>query len=310
MPHTALPSPSAPPVVFVGAATMDSIVLVSGYPGPDERVVAEDLVFAGGGPAATAAVAAARLGIEAAFVGTVGDDEEGRRILEDLASEGVDVSGVTRAAGARSAASVIVVDALRGTRAICNRPGPGVDTARGAELVRGAQWVHADHVGWAAVAQLLDLTATARPKVSVDAGNPIPDFTPAGVDLYVPTLEALRRTHGDGTGDEALLEAALREGARRVVATDGSRGSLAADATGERARAAGVPVDVVSTLGAGDVFHGALVAAHVRDLPLDDALEYANHVAALSCLGLDGRSAIPTHDDVTARLRARTARPA
>ena len=59
MPHPAVPSPSAPRVVFVGAATMDSIVLVGGYPGPDERVVAEDLVLAGGGPAATAAVAAA-----------------------------------------------------------------------------------------------------------------------------------------------------------------------------------------------------------------------------------------------------------
>ena len=86
-------------------------------------------------------------------------------------------------------------------------------------------------------------------------------------------------------------------------------GVHASSLAGER-DGSGVPVDVVSTLGAGDVFHGALVAAHVRDLPLDDALEYANHVAALSCLGLDGRSAIPTHDDVTARLRARTARPA
>ena len=306
MPHPAVPSPSAPPVVFAGAATMDSIVLVHGYPGPDERVVADDLVFAGGGPAATAAVAAARLGIDAAFVGTVGDDEDGRRILDGLAAEGVDTSGVTRVVGARSAASVIVVDALAGTRAISARPGPPVDLSGGADLLRRAEWVHTDHVGWAGVARLLDLATSARPRVSVDAGNPIPSFTPAGVDLYVPTVEALRRTHGDRSPQE-LLEAALRDGARRVVATDGSRGSLAADATGERAHAPGVPVDVVSTLGAGDVFHGALVAAHVRELPLADALEYANHVAALSCLGLDGRSAIPTHDDVAARLRARTA---
>jgi sugar/nucleoside kinase (ribokinase family) len=144
----------------------------------------------------------------------------------------------------------------------------------------------------------------------VDAGNPIPGFTPAGVDLFAPTLDALRRTYGDEATTDALLAAALQDGARRVVATDGSRGSFASDAAGASAHAAGVPVDVVSTLGAGDVFHGALVAAHVRDLSLDDALGYANHVAALSCLGLDGRSAIPTHDDVTARLRTRAARPA
>ena len=55
-----------------------------------------------------------------------------------------------------------------------------------------------------------------------------------------------------------------------------------------------MPVEAVSTLGAGDVFHGALLAALVRGASLQDALAMANRVAALSCRGLDGRSAIPT----------------
>jgi sugar/nucleoside kinase (ribokinase family) len=305
MPHSVRTSTHR--TVFVGAATMDSIALVDGFPGPDERVVALDLVTAGGGPAATAAVAAARLGIPSAFVGTVGDDPEGDRIVEGLAAEGVDVSGIGRASGTRSAASVIVVDRTLGTRAICARPGPAIDPSRGAELLRCADWVHADHVGWAALTGLVDATAGARPRLSVDAGNPIAGFSPAGVDLYVPTVEALERIHG-ALSPESLLDAALAAGARRVVATAGSRGSVAADALGERAAAPAAVVDVVSTLGAGDVFHGALVAAHVRDLPLTEALEYANAVAALSCRGLDGRSSIPTHDATAAHLAARTER--
>jgi len=52
-------------------------------------------------------------------------------------------------------------------------------------------------------------------------------------------------------------------------------------------------VDPVSTLGAGDVFHGALLAGLVRELPLEEALADANAVAAASCAALDGRSAIP-----------------
>jgi sugar/nucleoside kinase (ribokinase family) len=51
---------------------------------------------------------------------------------------------------------------------------------------------------------------------------------------------------------------------------------------------------VVSTLGAGDAFHGALLAQLVADVPLRDALAVANEIAALSCRALDGRSAIPT----------------
>jgi sugar/nucleoside kinase (ribokinase family) len=58
------------------------------------------------------------------------------------------------------------------------------------------------------------------------------------------------------------------------------------------------PVDVVSTLGAGDVFHGALLASLVRGLELRDALVHANACAALSCRALDGRSAIPTWDEL------------
>jgi sugar/nucleoside kinase (ribokinase family) len=53
-------------------------------------------------------------------------------------------------------------------------------------------------------------------------------------------------------------------------------------------------VTVQSTLGAGDVFHGALLAAFVRGHGLHDALVFASAAAALSCRGLDGRSAIPS----------------
>jgi sugar/nucleoside kinase (ribokinase family) len=55
---------------------------------------------------------------------------------------------------------------------------------------------------------------------------------------------------------------------------------------------------VVSTLGAGDVFHGALLASLVRQASLDAALRAANAAAALSCRALDGRSAIPTLDEL------------
>ncbi|MDF2145035.1 carbohydrate kinase family protein [Knoellia sp. p5-6-4] len=288
-----------PKVLFVGAATVDSIALVPSFPHPDERVVADELVFAGGGPAATAAVAAARLGVPAAFVGTVGDDTDGRRIVEGLEEEGVDVSGITVARGTRSGASVIVVDHGRGTRAICARPGPALDPVVVAAAVDGADWVHTDHVGWGPVRAAVP--AGSGPRLSVDLGYPVAGFTPAGVDLFAPSLEALRTVHGP-LEPAALLSAALDGGAQRVVATDGSRGSYGADASGERAHAPAVAVDVVSTLGAGDVFHGALLAAHVRGLGLEAALHYANTTAALSCQGLDGRSAIPSHERVEALM--------
>ena len=79
---------------------------------------------AGGGPAATAAVAFARLGGQAHFVGAIGDDAAGEEILAGLRAESVDVTGVIPVAGARSMRCVIVADRGHATRAICALPGP------------------------------------------------------------------------------------------------------------------------------------------------------------------------------------------
>jgi sugar/nucleoside kinase (ribokinase family) len=117
-------------------------------------------------------------------------------------------------------------------------------------------------------------------QLSVDAGNPIEHLSIDDVTLYAPT-EAM------DDGQRAPI----------TVVTRGADGCIAY-AGGEAIDVPGFPVDAVSTLGAGDVFHGALLAALVRGLPLRDALLRANACAALSCRALDGRSGIPTWDEL------------
>jgi sulfofructose kinase len=298
--------PSA--MVFAGMLTWDAIALVDTFPDPDSRQVARDLVHAGGGPAATAAVAASRLGVRAAIIGSVGADDEGDRVRASLRDEGVDVSGVRVVPRQRSGASVVVADAARGTRAIATRPVPPLTIDEAAAAVLGqAEWVHVDHHGWGPVREHLARVAPdRRPRLSVDGGNPIDRLVLDGVDLYVPTVKALSARYGELDIDD-LLGAALADGAHMVVATDGARGSFAMTADGTRYSAPGLVIDVVSTLGAGDVFHGALLAALHGGMPVPRSLRYANVAAALSCRGVDGRSAIPTSADVESVLAAQTA---
>jgi sugar/nucleoside kinase (ribokinase family) len=113
-------------------------------------------------------------------------------------------------------------------------------------------------------------------QLSVDAGNPVDNLAIEDVTLYAPT-----EASDDGRR------------AKVTVVTRGADGCTAY-VDGERFDVPGHPVDAVSTLGAGDVFHGALVACLDRGLELREALEKANAAAALSCRALDGRSAIPT----------------
>lgn len=292
------------PIVFVGAAALDAITLVDRFPEPNERLVADSVLYAGGGPAATAAVAAARLGVEAAFAGAVGDDDEGHRIVDGLRAEGVDVTAVRAVPGRPSQASVVVIDRSRGTRAICTREAGPLDLGDDPALLRllgGAEWLHVDHHGWQTAQSLAAREDVARPRLSVDAGNPIPGFRARGVDLYVPTAEALEAAYGP-LPIEDLLVRALDDGAGSVVATRGAAGAIAATDRDSIIRAPGMATDVISTLGAGDVFHGALLAALVRRMPLAACLRYANIAAALSCRGVDGRSAIPTHSEVMSAL--------
>lgn len=271
-------------VVCVGLATRDTILAVPRYPGPDELVVATDAAVGGGGPAATAAVTLARLGVPASFVGAVGDDETGTFIRDGLAAEGVDVSELEVVPGRRSPESAIYVGA--GTRAIAafrGDVGPPRLSERALRLCRDAAWVHVDQTGFGSVPRDV--------RLSIDAGNPIDGLDVDGVALYGPTETALGRDFG-------TADAALAAGAELVVVTRGAQGCTVYTRDGEVAAPAAPLEDPVSTLGAGDVFHGALLAAFVRGLPLDEALAFANRAAALSCRALDGRSAIPTLEEV------------
>jgi sulfofructose kinase len=71
-------------------------------------------------------------------------------------------------------------------------------------------------------------------------------------------------------------------------------------------QADGFKVDVVSTLGAGDVFHGALLAQVIQGHNLQESLKRANAVAALSCRGLDGQSMIPNTSELNQFLKERS----
>ena len=109
------------------------------------------------------------------------------------------------------------------------------------------------------------------------------------LDLYVPS-EKITTNVSTAVKDKNM-----------VVVSQGRRGSSFHDGFNSGV----VPVietEIVSTLGAGDVFHGALLAQLIEGHDLKKAMERANVVAALSCRGLDGHSAIPTKPEMEAFL--------
>lgn len=120
-------------IACVGITVMDRIYYVEGLPTEGGKYVAKRYTEVGGGPAATAAVAAAKLGAQVDFIGRVGDDDTGNSLLAELESLGVNTRYTRRYTQAMSSQSAIMVDA-KGERIIVNYPSP--------DLLPDADWLN------------------------------------------------------------------------------------------------------------------------------------------------------------------------
>jgi sugar/nucleoside kinase (ribokinase family) len=262
------------------------MVLVERYPEKDERVIALEHARSIGGPATVAAITMSRLGVKVALSAVIGRDAGGDHIIEVLKQEGVDTSLVERS-DAPTTQSTIVISKSEETRAIMVKPERVASNAPRIDL---PSWIHADHFG-AEVIKGWGIKRGGSSRLSLDVGYTFPGLSSADWDLFVPS-EKITSDVSSAAGDKNI-----------VVISHGERGSAFSDGT-LTGVAPAISVDVVSTLGAGDVFHGAMVATQVWGMRIDEATAFANVVAGLSCRGLDGYSAVPTKEEAMDHLKS------
>lgn len=267
-----------------GLATVDVVQVVDALPGPNEKVVAHSTTVAAGGPACNAAMACSRLGVETRFVGAVGSGAFSAVVLGDLAGHGISVTDLAPPSFEPPLSTVLVTRGS-GERAVVSRNAVGVQeyedvSASRAEAIVsgvGALLVDGHHLP---VAVALAREARRREvPVLLDGGSWKPgleellglvDIAVVSADFHVPGRDGL-----DGVRALGPWWVARSDGPRPVTwrAADGGAGEVAVPET-----------DVVDTLGAGDVLHGALLAAVARDGlgDLPGALEQAVAVASRS----------------------------
>jgi sulfofructose kinase len=290
-------------VICVGAANFDTIAVVEHIPGDDERETTDQFVTAGGGPAATAAVALARLGARVAICAVIGNDPAGALVRDQLESEGVDTRWLRADPSAATPMAYVLASRATTARSIVTTVASS-PSAREIPVDRST-WLHVDQTGFTATRAAMK-RSTSRSRLSVDAGNAISALNLNGVDLYVPTVDALLARY-PSAGLAQAIRAARSDGARNIVVTAGSSGTYV-DTIEGLVHLDAYPVAVESTIGAGDVFHGSLLAGLAQGYGLVEASRWATAAAALSCTGLDGRSMIPNAAELEAFLAARLPR--
>jgi sulfofructose kinase len=292
----------------LGQASIDHVGTVDGLPplGGKTAMLAYELLP--GGQVATAMLAAARLGLRASYVGSVGSDVAGDLVLAPLAGAGVDVTGVRRVPGASTRLAVILVDRATGERTVLGFRDPRLRLrAADAPTVRvsDARCLLVDaedpeaSLAAAAAARRVGVPVVA----DVDAGG-------AGVEALLAATDfpLVSRSFAETFGLDGTVRSGLRRlldlGAKLAVATLGDRGSLALGRDREIAAAA-FPIAPRDTTGAGDVFHAAFAWGLLEGLDGEPLLRAANAAAALSCRGLGAQGGLPTRAELDAFLRER-----
>ena len=293
-------------VLCVGQASYDLVFSVSHHPGPDEKSIASLFIGCGGGPAANAAVTAARLGRSAAFAGYLGDDFYGRIHHEELTRENVLTDYVYRGA-VPTPLSVILVKP-DGKRTVVNYKHPEIPPP-------------ADPAAF---------LANCRPKVILFDGHE-PHLTPVFMEHArrggIPTVLDAGSVHAgtrkivgavdyivasekfsrDFTGEKDVVHAAqkLNSFALAVIVTRGEAGIVWQTAEGSGQLDA-FAVEAVDTTGAGDAFHGAFAAGLSKKMDWPGLLRYSSAVGALTCTRYGARLSIPDADGVGRFLKTVT----
>jgi sulfofructose kinase len=293
-------------VSCVGIAVMDYLFFVDQLPEGGGKHYAAGYVEVGGGVAANAAAAIAILGGEARYVGRVGDDPVGGRIVRDLDALGVDVTRVEEIPGVGSPVSAVLVDAA-GERIIINYTSEDLYAAGDTEQagdVAGVDAVLVD-VRWpAGAARALAAAAGAGIPSVFDFDRPMENGGRGLLDLashVVFSEAALVATAGTSEPGAGLLEIREQTGAFLAVTT-GAGGAWWLDGSEVRNQPV-FPVEVVDTVGAGDVFHGALALALAEHQPEPAAIRFATAAAALKCSRPGGRAGTPTRAEVDELLK-------
>ncbi|MEY2701022.1 MAG: hypothetical protein RIQ52_1777 [Pseudomonadota bacterium] len=293
--------PAATDVICIGHASYDMVYSLDALPDDGEKAQADGLIMCGGGPAANAAVAIARLGSRAAFCGYIGNDMPGRVQLQELARAGVNTDMVVRGDAATPVSCVWVTP--DGQRTLVNYKGDTRALERSAfrPLYQRPRVLLADgHEPELALAALdwVRQEAGSHCGVVLDAGS-----LHAGtqslmyrVDHLVASEKFARQFLGRDDPEAALAAWCTRVPV--AVVTLGERG-LVWRCGAESGRLPAFTVDaVVDTTGAGDAFHGAYAAGLAAAMPWQDLLAFASAAGSWCCTRMGARPGMPRRQDL------------
>ena len=290
-------------ICVIGILNMDLVVNVDTMPKPGQTIIGSNFKEVPGGKGANQAVAMARLNGNVSMIGKVGEDGFGQTLINSLKNDKVDTTYIQTAKGATGVA-LITVD-KNAQNSIVVSPGANFevkedDIDNNIEAIKNSDIV---------VLQLETPLNTikyalnkAKELNKYTILNPAPavkldDEIIKNVDLLTPNETELEIISGVSIETEEDIQKAaqimIEKGVKELIVTLGSKGSLYINKEKSMFKKA-YKVEAVDTTAAGDSYTGALAVALSQDKNIEDAMDFASKVGALSVLKEGAQSSLPT----------------
>lgn len=279
--------------LFVGLTTLDLIYHAPAAPQSNEKVVANAMTFAAGGPATNAAIAFAALGGEATLMSVVGQHPLAQWIHHDLVQHQVSHVELMPDRIEPPTVSSIVVSTDTGDRAIISKNSQNYQLSAASMIplsdddLRGFDVILFDGHQMALSQAIAEQAVEFGIATIFDGGS-----WKLGSELLLPKLTYILCSgafYPPGCGNESqVLEYLFRLNAQANLAiTHGADPVLIVTPT-DRTDCPCPLTQALDTLGAGDFFHGAF-AWYITQRRFSSAIQAASAIASLSCQFLGTR---------------------
>lgn len=294
-------------ICVIGSLNMDLVVNVDKMPKPGQTIIGSNFKEVPGGKGANQAVAMARLNGNVSMIGKVGEDGFGQTLINSLKNDKVDTTYIKTTKGATGVALITVDNNAQNS--IVVSPGANFevkeeDIDNNIEAIKNSDIV---------VLQLETPLNTIKYalKKSKELNkytilNPAPalkldDEIIKNVDLLTPNETELEIISGVSIEIEEDIQKAaqimIEKGVKELIVTLGSKGSLYINKEKSIFKKA-YKVEAVDTTAAGDSYTAALAVALSKDQSIEEAMDFASKVGALSVLKEGAQSSLPTLEDV------------
>ena len=289
-------------VVVAGSINMDLVTVCERAPKGGETLFGKEFFQVPGGKGANQAVAIGKLGTQVTMLGKIGNDSFGKDLVASMKNSGVNTEYIENSASSTGIAKIIVE--ANGQNRILVVSGANMDVDR-AYIDRHIEVINNSDILVTQLEIPIDTVEYVLKKAK-EAGkitilNPAPaaqlnDEIIKNSDIIIPNESELGIITNTLNEIEAAAQKLLNMGVKELIVTLGSQGSLHLNKKGSTIHSA-YKVNAVDTTAAGDSFIGGLVK-NIQDDNLDEAIEFATKVSAITVTRKGAQISIPTIEEV------------